>query len=233
MKKNLRTWLNLLTLVGLVMIFTTNCKKSDGSDVPLEAGTVKDKDGNIYHSVTIGKQVWMVENLKTTKYNDGTSIPSVTDNLAWAGLTTAAYCWYENNETANKNSYGALYNWFAVNTGKLCPTGWHIPTNQEWEELTSYLGKDNLPGKLKEAGSAHWISSNSGSTNESGFTALPGGQRSETGLYDFAVWNGLWWTSSEITAQEAYGIWIATDLDNVYSSMEDKRQGYSVRCIKD
>ena len=94
-------------------------------------------------------------------------------------LTTPGYCWYNNDENANKNIYGALYNWYTVNTGKLCPAGWHVQTNEEWGLLTTYLGGNNIPGKLKEAGTAHWASPNTGATNESGFTAMPGGQRSE------------------------------------------------------
>jgi len=209
-------------------------------DVPTQSKTItfifvacSDADGNNYPVVQIGAKVWMAENLKTTKYNDGTSITCITDNLAWAGLTTAAYCWYNNNETTNKNTYGALYNWYAVNTGKLCPIGWHMPSDAEWGELTTYLGTDNIAGKLREAGNKHWFNPNTGATNESGFTALPGGQRSEFGVFDFAWWNGLWWTSTGISEQLAYGIWIAADLVDVFHSMEDKKQGYSLRCIKD
>ena len=233
MKKNFGILLSPLLIVGVIMILASSCKKSESTNNPTESNTVKDIDGNVYQTVTIGKQVWMVENLKTTRYNDGTSIPNVTDNTVWAGLTTPAYCWYNNDKAGNINTYGALYNWFAIHTGKLCPIGWHIPTNTEWEELTTYLGPDNIPGKLKEAGTTHWAIPNTGATNESGFTALPGGQRSEFGVFDFALWNGEWWTSSEITAKEAFEIWIATDLEYVESSMEDKKQGFSVRCLKD
>ena len=211
----------------IIFIFLIHsCKKDDDN-------AIKDVDGNVYTSVIIGTQVWMRENLKTTKYKDGIAIPLITDNTAWGNLTTPGYCWYNNNEATNKNVYGALYNWYAVNTGKLCPVGWHVQTNEEWGLLTTYLGGTNIPGKLKEAGTVHWASPNTGATNESGFTAMPGGQRSEGGVFDFALWNGLWWTSSEVSAQESFGIWIATDLNQVYSSMEDKRQGYSVRCLKD
>ena len=210
----------------LVLLLIPSCKKTDDN-------SIKDGNGNVYTSVKIGAQIWLADNLKATKYTDGTAIPLVTDGGAWAALTTPAYCWYNNDENANKNTYGALYNWFAVNTGKLSPVGWHVQTNEEWGLLTTYLGGDNIPGKLKEAGTAHWASPNTGATNESGFTAMPGGQRSEEGVFDFALWNGLWWTSSEVSAQKSFGIWIATDLTQVYSSMEDKRQGYSVRCLKD
>jgi uncharacterized protein (TIGR02145 family) len=196
-------------------------------------GTVTDIESNVYKVIQIGTQLWMKENLKTTKYNDGTAIPLITDKAAWANLTIPGYCWYNNDEAANKNVYGALYNWYTVNTGKLCPVGWHVQTNEEWDLLTTFLGGNNISGKLKEAGTVHWASPNTGATNVSGFTAMPGGQRSEDGVFDFALRNGLWWTSSEVSTQESFGIWIATDLTQVYSSMEDKRQGYSVRCLKD
>ena len=218
--------LRISVLIFLVFL-VHSCKEKE------DISQIKDGDGNIYTSVKIGTQEWLVENLKSTSYIDGNAIPLVTDGGAWSTLSTPAYCWYNNNETANKNTYGALYNWYAVNSGKLCPDGWHIQTYDEWQVLVNYLGSDNLPGKLKEAGTSHWVNPNSGATNSSGFTALPGGQRSEGGLFDFAIYNGLWWTSSEISVQEAWGIWIASDLTQVYCSMEDKRQGYSVRCIKD
>jgi len=112
-------------------------------------GTITDIDGNYYTTVTIGTQVWMVENLKTTKYNDGTGIPLVTDNTVWCNLSTPGYCWYNNDETTYKNPYGALYNWHTVHTGKLCPSGWHVPTDSEWITLTSYFGGMNTADKLK------------------------------------------------------------------------------------
>ena len=114
------------------------------SNIVTATPNVVDIDGNVYHTVTIGTQVWMVENLKTTRYNDGTAIPLVTDGTAWAALTTPGYCWYNNDSATYKNTYGALYNWYAVNTGKLAPTGWHVPTDSEWTVLTTYLGGESL-----------------------------------------------------------------------------------------
>ena len=122
---------------------------------------VQDIDGNNYLTVTIGTQIWMAENLRTTKYNDGTAIPLVTDNTTWANLTTPAYCWYNNDAKTNGSTYGALYNWYSVNTKKLCPTGWHVPNDTEWTTLTTYLGGTAVAGgKLKETGTAHWYSPN-------------------------------------------------------------------------
>lgn len=139
-------------------------------------------DGDVYRTDTIGSQVWMVENLKTTKYNDGSSIPNVTDNTTWNGLNTGAYCWY-NSDISNKKPYGALYNWYTLNTGKLAPYGWHVPTDVEWESLIDHLGGESVAGgKLKESGTTHWQTPNIGATNESGFTAVPGGFRSQDGI---------------------------------------------------
>ncbi|MFZ4572381.1 MAG: fibrobacter succinogenes major paralogous domain-containing protein [Bacteroidales bacterium] len=128
-----------------LLILSSCSKNTDGNPAPIP-GTTTDVDGNLYHSVTIGTQVWMDENLKTTKYNDGSSIPLVTDSIAWINMTTPGYCWYHNNAAAYKNTYGALYNWYAVNTGKLAPTGWHVPTDAEWTILVAYLGGELLAG---------------------------------------------------------------------------------------
>jgi uncharacterized protein (TIGR02145 family) len=157
---------------------------------------VTDGDGNVYNTVTIGTQIWMKGNLKTMKFNYGTSIPNVTDNTTWAGLTSAAYCWYNNDAATYKTTYGALYNWYAVdvasNDGKnVCPAGWHIPSDAEWTTLTDYLGGASVAGsKLKETGTTHWLSPNTGATNESGFTALPGGGHSRNGniIYHWQQW---------------------------------------------
>ena len=138
MKKR-KQFIQLLSIAVLLLAFATACDKTDdpGGDTP-SAGTVKDADGNKYNTVKIGNQVWMVENLKTTKYNDGTEILNVTSDTQWANLTTGAYCNYDNLES-NAEIYGRLYNWYAVNTGKLAPAGWHVPTDDDWIILENYL----------------------------------------------------------------------------------------------
>jgi uncharacterized protein (TIGR02145 family) len=150
---------------------------------------VKDIDNNRYEIVTIGTQTWMGENLKTTRYNDGSVIPLITDdNTAWETASTngaPAYTWY-NNDASNLITYGALYNWYAIDTlsngnKNVCPTGWHVPTDVEWTTLTTYLGAG---GKMKEAGLAHWTTPNTGATNESGFAGLPGGYRGTNGTFN-------------------------------------------------
>lgn len=175
---------------------------------PSTTTVVTDIDGNIYNTVIIGTQTWMVENLKTTKYNDGTSIPIVTDDIAWATLTTSGYCFF-NNDVANKSKYGALYNWFTVNTGKLAPTGWHVPTDAEWTILENYLIANgyNYDGtttgnKIAKsiASTVDWsVSVNVGAVgndftknNSSNFNGLPVGCRNIDGIfYDSSIY-GYW-----------------------------------------
>ena len=205
----------------------------------LHAQTVKDIDGNVYKTVTIGKQVWMKENLKTTKYNDGKTILLVTDNKAWGALITPAYCWFNNDEVVSKNKFGALYNWYTVSTNKLCPKGWHVPTDEEWTKLTTFLGGEGVAGgKLKEKGTTHWESPNVGATNESGFTALPSGDRNYAGVFDltgsnviYFRSNGYWWSSSELQAGNAYYRRLYNSFSDVYRSPSVKQYGYSVRCL--
>lgn len=201
--------------------------------------TLSDVNGNVYKTIKIGKRVWMVENLRTTKYNHGSPIPLVTDDFEWAHLSTPGYCWEKNDSSTYAQTYGALYNWYTVNTGNLCPVGWHVPTDTEWIALLNQLGGQHLAGgKLKETGTAHWNSPNIGATNETGFTALPGGMRSMYDGYFTAVGAyGCWWSATEhvsisgnawymfITNSESQG--------SMDWSMDNKRAGYSVRCVKD
>ena len=241
MKKKKRFWISpLIIIIGLIF-FAGFCQKEDDDDA---SGAITDKDGNVYTSVTIGTQIWMVENLKTTKYNDGTDIPLVTIDEAWTDLAydhTEGYCWYDNN-AANKADYGALYNWYAVKTGKLCPTGWHVPSHDEWTTLANHLGGENVAGaKLKETGNSHWIAPfNDDATNETGFSARPGGYRDLYGLFHWIGERGIWWTSTE-TGVAYNDVWywcmyVGTsaltgfDYTGNYSVSSS---GCAVRCIKD
>lgn len=204
-----------------------------GDDKSFTTEQLKDADGNVYTTVTIGTQVWMVENLKTTKYNDGTDIPLVSDAGAWAVLNAPGYCWYNNDEEANKPTYGALYHWLTGNIGKLCPAGWHVPTDSEWTTLTNYLGGESISGsKLKEAGTNHWLTPNTGATNESGFTALPGGFRAIDGSFNNIGSNGYWDSGTEYNASNRYGREMHTDGSDVIRGPYGKRRGLSVRCLK-
>jgi uncharacterized protein (TIGR02145 family) len=199
-----------------------------------ELGIVKDGEGNIYKTIKIGTQLWMAENLKSTRYKNGTAIPLVTNNLVWSNLTTPGYCWFNNKEAAYKVTYGALYNWYTVNTGNLCPTGWHVPTDAEWTTLTTYLDSESVAGgKLKEAGTVHWASPNTGATNETGFTALPGGLRYDSGTFTGDIYFGLWWSSTEYSTPNSWYRKVSTYISSIYRGFLNKRNGCSVRCLKD
>lgn len=204
--------------------------------VTIPPGEVSDNDGNVYKTVTLGKQIWMTENLKTTKYSDGTEIHLVADNTQWSSLTTGAFCWYRNDKAKYRNLFGAYYNFHAVNTGKLCPTGWHVPTDTEWMELTTYLG-NNEGGKLKEPGIypiSSWYQPNSEATNETGFNARAGGQRFNSGSFYYDGYYGYWWCSQEPSQSSAW----YRSMGSMHSDVgrmwgDNKKQGFSVRCIKD
>lgn len=197
-----------------------------------------DIDGNVYKTLIIGNQVWMAENLRTTRLNDNTAITYTPDNTDWAKdslLMTPAYSWFK-NDIANKVTYGALYNWYTVNTGRLCPTGWHVPSEAEWTTLTFYSGGENIAsGMLKESGLNHWRSPNEGASNKFGFTALPGGYRSGwySGSFRTKGYYGWWWTSTETNLKSARLRLMTYDAGNISKGTGLKNNGYSVRCVKD
>ncbi|MDD5673049.1 MAG: FISUMP domain-containing protein [Chitinivibrionales bacterium] len=201
--------------------------------VKTATGQYTDIDGNTYDTVSIGTQVWMVENLKTTKYNDGTAVHLVADSTAWSNLTTDGYCWY-NNSVSYWNTYGALYNWYAVNTGKLAPTGWHVPSDSEWEVLGNYLGGDNVAGgPLKESGMTYWASPNKNATNSTGFSALPGGYRVSTGSFSSIGSTGYWWSSTVDNATSSWARGMASNSAIVgRSNYGNNSYGFSIRCVK-
>ncbi|HOD55671.1 MAG TPA: fibrobacter succinogenes major paralogous domain-containing protein [Candidatus Cloacimonadota bacterium] len=216
-----------ILLVILFVLSLSSCEK--------EPEIVTDIDGNVYKTVTIGYQVWMAENLKTTKLNDSTGIPYVTSDGIWAGLATSGYCYYDNS-WGNALIYGALYNWHTVNTGKLCPTGWHVPTNEEWTTLMTYLGGDTLiGGKLKETGTAFWLSPNRGATNETGFSARGGGNRHEWGDFVHIKECADFWSSTEHTWawDDAIFIGLHSITSNPSKNYAGKSTGMSIRCIRD
>jgi uncharacterized protein (TIGR02145 family) len=206
----------------------------------LTYGTMTGIDGNTYKTIQICNQSWMAENLKTTKFNDGTDIPLVTEETAWVNLTTPGYCWYDNDSAINANPYGALYNWYTINTGNLCPSGWHVPNDAEWTTLINCLGGDVIAGgKLKEIGFAHWYDPNSGATNESGFTALPGGHRDTDAKFRYIGYYGYWWSATENNATYAWYRTIYYDVGPfcgtcvISNDYYYKMLGLSVRCVKD
>lgn len=250
MKKR-KQFIQLLSIAVLLLAFATACDKTDdpGGDTP-SAGTVKDADGNKYNTVKIGNQVWMVENLKTTKYNDGTEILNVTSDTQWANLTTGAYCNYDNLES-NAEIYGRLYNWYAVNTGKLAPAGWHVPTDDDWTILENYLIANgyNYDGTLDEdkiakslCAKTNWALSSEAGTpgaapennNSTGFTALPGGFRFFTDGSFLSIGKyGLWWSATESSEIIAYSRVLGYAYEDLRISYDGKEDGFSVRCVKD
>jgi uncharacterized protein (TIGR02145 family) len=203
--------------------------------------TITDFDGNTYNTVSIGTQCWTKENLKVTKYNDGTAIPEVADNGTWAGLTTGARAAYDNN-ISNVATYGYLYNWYAASgivtsggssTKNICPTGWHVPTDAEWTTLTDFLGGLTVAGgKMKETGTL-WNDPNTGATNESGFSARPGGFRFNFGGFLNSRFNAVFWSATENGVGLAWGRNLNYNNGQVVRSSDSKRNGLSVRCLRD
>jgi len=205
-----------------------------------------DVDGNVYTTVTIGTQVWMKENLKVSKYRNGDPIPTNLTDLAWSSATTGAFAIYDNSD-ANNTTYGKLYNWYAVaDTRNLCPVGWHVPSDTEWKTLEISLGMSatdadltggrgsfqNVGGKLKSTSSL-WNAPNTGATNESGFSGLPGGFRSVDGAYGTIGDNGNGWSSTESSTADAWIRYLYYNLGNSSRYNYNKQVGFSVRCLRD
>ena len=198
----------------------------------VQVGSVTDNDGNVYQTTRIENLEFMVENLRVTTYNDNTPIPQITDNTAWSNLTTGAWCWY-NNSSSYDVPYGKLYNWYAVNTGKLCPTDWDVPSNADYLTLIDELGGNTLAGgKMKEEGFDHWNPPNAGATNESGFTALGAGGRGFDGNFGWIHNWCFFWTSTSYDTNSSYQHSLKNTQPNNYSGTDQNRMGYSVRCIK-
>jgi len=242
----------LIFLMSLLFI-GVSCGKGNpvNNNNAAETGTVSDIDGNIYKTIKIGNQVWTVDNLRTTKYNDGKPIPYVTDNNAWAALTTPGYCYHNNTANAyRRKKYGALYNWYAVDTKKLAPAGWHVPTDAEWDFLQNYLIANgyNWDGtatgnKIAKsmAAQADWIVSkargaignDSTRNNRSGFSAFPSNYRYYIGYFSTIDESGYWWSASEFFASDASFRFLYYDSDSLVKYNYDKSCGLSVRLVKD
>jgi uncharacterized protein (TIGR02145 family) len=238
----------LLTLV-FILFFSISCKKDES---PLPATILKDLDGNIYDIIVIGSQSWMKENLKTTKLNDGTLILNVTDDNSWASATNPAYCWYNNDANINKDLYGALYNFYSVKTGKLCPSGWHVPSDSEWTILVDYLISNgyNYDGTTSENKVSKSLSSSTGwgtstfegavgnndypsSQNKTGFSAMPGGYRDLDGWFLSKYITSNWWSSSETLHGAVWYLKISCVSSGTNRLNSYNETGFSVRCIKD
>lgn len=202
-------------------------KNASGSE------TLADIDGNVYKTVEIGKQIWMAENLKVTRYRNGDEIPNVKDCSAWAGLSSGARCAYDDREY-KADVYGYLYNWYAVSDGrKIAPSGWHMPTDEEWQTLVDYLGGENVAGgKMKETGTSHWKRLNTGATNVSGFSGLPGGYLSDGSFYYLGI-DASFWSATEYGADIAWSRYLCYGNSRVYRQSCIKLNGFSVRLLRD
>lgn len=198
------------------------------------AQTVTDIDGNIYDTLHIGTQVWLKQNLKTTRYKNGDAIAEITSNILWVSTNSGAFCWYGNDSITYGTTYGAIYNWHAVNTNNLCPAGWHVATNNDWTILANYVGGATIAGgMLKEADTLHWNPPNTGAMNTVDFTALPGGNRAMGGAFDRIQDYGYWWSATEQNSTNAWSWRMSYNSTAVSNLSASKQHGYSVRCVMD
>lgn len=239
---------HLLILIFLFSVSLFSCQKdnvqNDFYNTIIE-NTITDIDGNIYKTILIGDNWWMAENLKVTHYNDGTLIPEITDDEDWTNLSTGAFCWYDNDESTYKK-FGALYNWYAVESENLCPEGWHVATYEDWEELVKFLelngqsyGGSGFNIAKALAAKTEWnLSDEEGSigyylseNNSSGFKALPGGIRFASGEFNYANYQGFWWTSTEYNTEKARYYYLGFDDIDLIHSFYDKNRGKSIRCV--
>lgn len=247
--KNKFHFFSTLTIVFTIAFFQS-CNTS--VDLPNNFSTkVKDIDGNEYSTVTIGSQVWMVENLKVTRYNNGDPINLVTDATSWSKLSTGAYCNYD-NDISTGNIYGRLYNWYAVKTGVIAPKGWHVPTDAEWTILKNYMiaNKYNYDGTTTNnkiakslASKDKWeystiigaIGNNMLNNNLSGFSAMPGGTREGNGLFNEIYKHGYWWSTIDQNDVDNFagGMNLYHDWIYITTLGAPKNHGCSIRCIKD
>ena len=223
-------------LIGMLIFCLLSCDKNNPAEDSAQPTTMKDLDGNIYQTVKIGDQTWTQSNLAVSRYRNGDVIPEVRDAAQWISLTTGAWCYYA-NDPANGAVYGKLYNWYAVADPRgLSPQGWHIPSGTEFTTLITSLGGQNTAGgSLKEAGTLHWLNPNTGAANNSGFTALPAGYRcscSSGAFYNIGN-QALWWSSTSGATTTGSNMEVAHNNIIAVISVNDKRKGYSIRCIQD
>ena len=186
-------------------------------------------------TVTMCNQTWMINNLNVSTYRNGDIIPQVTNSLTWGALSTGAWCWYNNDSATYASTYGKLYNWYAVTDVRgLAPAGWHVPSDSEWTILESCLGGGSIAGgKMKETGTIHWLSPNTGATNSSGFTGLPGGTRYNDGVFNLINNYGFWWSTTPNAAIDAYFRFLVYNNGTVTRANFAKPDGFSVRCVRD
>ena len=240
----IRTWVLLIAAAACLAILA-GCGKKEAKNQVAQTETVTDQDGNVYPTVRIGDQLWMAENLKVTHYRNGDIIPNVTDSTEWENLDAGACAGYA-NLARNTSVYGLLYNWHAVHGSRdIAPDGWHVPTDEDWKELEMALGMSRSDadrtqwrgtdegGKLKEAGLSRWQSPNRNATNETGFTAIPGGFRYDNGGFNSFGYYAYFWSSTETDPAGAWFRYLGYGDSYIFRSGCDKRFGFSVRCVQD
>lgn len=198
---------------------------------------VKDNEGHVYGTVVVGNDIWMRHNLQTSQLNDGTAIPWIVDPEEWSKMKTPAYTWYDNIPT-HANAYGAIYNWYAIETGRLCPTGWHVPTEVDWKYLINAFPYDSITrtyigGQMKEASVRYWDAPNAGATNLTGFTAMPGGMRDKAGAFFKFHQKAYFWSATPANSSSIYYYVLSHDTQSLQRFMTNKNCGFSVRCVKD
>jgi hypothetical protein len=223
------------------------CATAASTPVNTDTTNLTDIDGNAYPTVKICNQTWTAKNLNVSHYRNGDIIPQVTDPTQWASLTTGAWCWYNNDSATYGATYGKLYNWYAVNDARgLTPEGWHVPSDGEWNILvkcldansdTSIVGYQTTTagGAMKEVGTSHWLSPNTGATNISGFAALSCGLRDYNGLFNLIGNYGDWWSATEYSTTSAWYRYLSNNYVGVFrfGIYGIKTYGFSIRCIKD
>ena len=227
-------------VMGLI-ICCTNCSAAgeiqmyNGSGWTNMTGGTTSTAGIVTITPTACGQTWMLKNLNVDRYRNGDPIPKVTDPTIWSGLTTGAYCYYDNDSASYAAVYGKLYNWYAVNDPRgLAPLGWHVPSHAEWGALELCLGSASVAGgEMKETGTTHWFSPNTGATNSSGFAGLPGGNRYDFGPFVYIGFIGYWWSSTEYNPTAAWFLDLEYNDGGSGRHGQSRRSGYSVRCLRD
>lgn len=231
MKTQPRKKLNFIFVVSvsfILLFFPTNKTYAQNE--------VRDIDGYLYGTVVVGNDIWMRHNLRTTKLCDGTRIQLVTNPEEWAAIKSPAYTWYDNTLLGNE-PYGALYNWYAVESGKLCPTGWHVPTDIDWKYLINALpydpiSKSYIGGQMKDQTSRYWNLPNTGATNVSLFCAIPAGMRDKSGVFYKLGDNAYFWSSTPVNQTSIYYYVLSHDKQSLDRYFTNKNCGFSVRCIQ-
>jgi uncharacterized protein (TIGR02145 family) len=228
---------SLFTVIVIICFYSCDTKEPIlNPDYTGQIGQLTDIQGNVYKTIGIGSQIWMAENLRTTQLDNGQLLPNVKDESIWHYFKTSGYCYYNNDSVHYHKNYGPLYNFFVVNTDSICPVGWHVPSEEDWQILADYLGGTKVAGgKLKDFYGDYWKSPNPCITNNFNFFALPGGYRKfDTGQFSDKGYKGYWWTSTTVPKNEGQS-WVMTlSNENKYlvTNYRYKNEGVSLRCIK-